>query len=76
MARAIINEILRCKNISNEIESLQIQLDVTRQEAIQANIMLYRMLARGGEGEVARLEEGTQFPGATIFDGKQPKELK
>lgn len=76
VARGIIKEILMSKNMSNEMESLQIVLDVTQRAAVQANTRLDQVLARGGETEVAHLDAGSRFPDVPVFDGKQPKELR
>lgn len=56
--------------MSNDMESLQIQLDVTQQLAAQANLMLDRVLARGGDRDMACLETGSQFSNISVFDSK------
>lgn len=40
IARGIMNKILRCKNVSKKVESLQMQLDVTRWAGTEANTRL------------------------------------
>lgn len=57
--------------MSNEIESLHIQLNVTRWSATQANIRIDRVLARVGDGEVAHFEAGFRFPDAPVLDVEQ-----
>lgn len=76
VTQGIIKGILACKNISNEIESLQIQLYVTQPWAAQANLRLDRLLSRVGDGEVARLGAGSQFPDTPVFDSKKLKGLR
>lgn len=76
VTKCIINEILACKNMSNELENLQIQLDVTQRLVAQTNLRLDMVLARGGNRKVGRLETGSQFPDVPVFDGKHPKELR
>lgn len=74
-AQRMINQNLRCKKMSNEIESLQIQLHVTQWAAAQANPTLNHVQASWWDREVAHLEAGFSFRDAPIFDSK-PKELK
>lgn len=55
VAWGIINNILRCKNMSKEIDSLHIQLDVTRETGAEAYRRLNQVLAREMDGYVSSL---------------------
>lgn len=70
MTREIVNKIFKCKNMSNEIEILQIRLHVTQQGATEANKRLDQILARVSDPDVARLEAGSQFLDGPVFDSR------
>lgn len=76
VAQSIITQILECKNMSNKIKSLQIQLNVTWRSELQSNLRLDNVLARGGDGGVARLKASSRFLNVPVFVVKQPKEQK
>lgn len=76
LTRATIMEILACRNMSNEMESLQIQLDMSQRSAVEVNLRFDRVLSRWGDEGLARLKAGSCFRNAPVFDGKQPKKLR
>lgn len=76
VAMFIIYEILRSKNMLKEIESPQIQLNVTKLAATKLNQRLDQVLAKGADREVARLNAGPRFPNASEIHCKQSKEPK
>lgn len=58
------------------MESLQIQLSITRRSAAQGNLGLDRVLARGEDEKVLHLEASSMSQDTPVLDGKQPKVLR
>lgn len=75
VAQDILNEVLRCRYISNGIKSIEIQLDIIWRAAIQINTRLDRVLTRGGDRKITCLDADYQFSHTLIFESKQPKKL-
>lgn len=75
VARGIINKIVVCKNMSNKIESLHIQLDMTQWSAFQANIQFNHVLAREGDRRATYLKVVSQYPDAQYLKANTPINL-